>query len=155
MQRSLGWVLVVVQFALLIVLVLVPRRAMEWPTTVLGAVLLVAGVILGFAAFRALGPALTPTPVPIAAAGLRTDGVYRRVRHPIYSAVLLLVAGYVIAVGSVWSLGVAVALLIFFWLKSRWEDRLLAQTYGESWRTWASATGSLIPRWRDGRHSSP
>jgi len=148
-RRAVGWALVVLQFVLLVLLVVVPRRDPSWSTSILGAVLVLAGVILGFAAFRALGPALTPTPVPIADAGLRTDGVYARVRHPIYSAVLLMIAGYLVAFGSLWSVAVAVALVIFFWLKSRWEDRLLAETYGESWVAWASRTGALVPRWRD------
>jgi protein-S-isoprenylcysteine O-methyltransferase Ste14 len=148
MQRGIGWSLVALQFALLILLVVVPRRDPSWPTSVVGALLILAGVILGFLSFRALGSALTPTPVPIEHAGLRTDGVYARVRHPMYSSVLLMVAGYVVAIGSPWSVGVAVALLIFFWLKSRWEDQLLADAYGAAWSAWAHDAGALIPRRR-------
>lgn len=146
MQRVLGWVLVAVQFLLLLVLVLVPRREPSWPTSVLALVIFLLGATLGFIAFRALGSALTPTPVPIQRAGLRTTGVYAYVRHPIYSAVLLMVAGYLIAFGSIWSVVVALALLVFFWLKSRWEDQLLAATYGSEWIAWAAQTGALIPR---------
>lgn len=146
MQRVVGWVLVAVQFLLLLALVLVPRREPSWPTSVLALVIFLLGATLGFIAFRALGSALTPTPVPIQRAGLRTTGVYAYVRHPIYSAVLLMVAGYLIAFGSIWSVVVALALLVFFWVKSQWEDRLLAAAYDAQWITWAAHTGALIPR---------
>jgi protein-S-isoprenylcysteine O-methyltransferase Ste14 len=148
MQRVIGWALVALQFVLLVALVVVPRREPNWPTSVLGALIVLAGVALGFVAFRALGSALTPTPVPIEGVGLRTDGLYAYVRHPIYSAVLLMVVGYLVALGSLWSVGVALALIVFFWLKSRWEDQLLAAAYGAEWTAWAAQTGALIPRHR-------
>jgi protein-S-isoprenylcysteine O-methyltransferase Ste14 len=84
--------------------------------------------------------------VPIHGAGLRTDGVYRRVRHPIYSAVLLLVLGFVVALGSIWSVIWAVLIVVFFVLKSRWEDGLLREEYDEQWSAWAARTGAIIPR---------
>jgi hypothetical protein len=37
---------------------------------------------------------------------------------------------------------------VFFWLKSRWEDSLLAEEYGTEWQSWAKSTGALIPRRR-------
>jgi protein-S-isoprenylcysteine O-methyltransferase Ste14 len=145
---TLGWLLVGVQFLLLLVLILLPWRSPSVLSIVVGVLLFVAGAILGLAAGRRLGRALTPTPVPVAGAGLRTDGAYRWVRHPIYSAVLLMVGGYVIAIGSVWSAACAVVLLVFFVLKSRWEDGLLRAQYGEEWTAWAARTGALVPRLR-------
>jgi len=147
-MRTRGWLMVVLQFVLLIALVLVPRRPAETLWLIVGAVVALIGLGLGFAAFRALGPALTPTPVPIEGAGLRTTGVYARLRHPIYSAVLLLATGYVIAVGSWWSFAVALILLLFFLIKARWEDTLLAAAYPATWPAWAQRTGMLLPRMR-------
>jgi protein-S-isoprenylcysteine O-methyltransferase Ste14 len=72
--------------------------------------------------------------------------VYRNVRHPIYSGVLLAVIGYVVAFGSLWSLGWAVLILVFFVIKSRWEDRLLLAEYGAEWESWAEFAGALLPR---------
>lgn len=145
-KGALGWLLVAVQFLLLLVLILLPWRTPSVLSIVVGLVLAVAGVILGVVAGLHLGRALTPTPVPISGAGLRTDGAYRFVRHPIYSAVLLMVAGYVIAIGSVWTVACAVVLLVFLLLKSRWEDGLLHEQYGDEWAAWAEQTGALIPR---------
>ena len=147
-RGTVGWLLVVLQFALLLALVLLPRRSPSVLSIIVGVLILAAGALLGLAAGRRLGRALTPTPVPVAGAGLRTDGAYRYVRHPIYSAVLLMVIGYVIAVGSLWSLACAIVLLVFFVLKSCWEDGLLREQYGDEWAAWASRTGALMPRRR-------
>lgn len=155
MTRSrIGWLLVVLQFALLAVLVLLPWRAPTLLSLAIGVPLAAAGIVLGLSASRRLGRALTPTPVPIEGAGLRTDGPYARVRHPIYSAILLLALGFVVAVGSAWSLGCALVLLAFFIAKARWEDRLLHAEYGPEWEAWAARTGGLVPRMPSGGQSS-
>ena len=145
-RGRIGWSLVALQFVLLIALVLLPHRPPTLLSLAIGVPLIAAGVVLGLLASRTLGRALTPTPVPIAQAGLRTDGVYALVRHPIYSAICLAAAGFVIAVGSWWTLACAVVLVAFFLLKSRWEDSLLREEYGDEWRAWAARTGALVPR---------
>jgi len=141
-----GWSLVVVQGVLLVGLVLMPRRSASVIPVVIGIMLIAAGLLLLIASFRRLGNALTATPVPIEGAGLRTTGVYAWVRHPIYSAVLLMVLGYLIAVGSPLGWGWGVLIVLFFWAKSRWEDRLLESEYGAEWTTWSRTTGALVPR---------
>jgi protein-S-isoprenylcysteine O-methyltransferase Ste14 len=145
-RGRIGWLLVIAQFALLIILVLLPWRTTSAPAVIAGLVLIAAGGVLGLAAGLHLGRALTPTPVPVVGAGLRTDGVYRFVRHPIYSGVLIGVLGFLVAVGSVSSWICGGVILVFFLLKSRWEDRLLHEQYGDDWRQWAAATGKLVPR---------
>lgn len=145
-RRTIGWVLVAVQFALLVGLVLLPRREPSLLSLATGVPLIAAGIVLGLVAGRGLGRALTPTPVPIEGAGLRTDGLYAHVRHPIYSAVQLAVVGFVIAMGSWWTLAWALLILVFFAVKYRWEDRLLRAEYGDAWVVWAGRTGALVPR---------
>lgn len=144
-RRAIGWSLVGVQVGLYVVLILLPWRAPTALSIGLAIPPLVLGLALGAVSFRALGSALTPTPVPIPGAGLRTTGVYAWVRHPIYSAVLCLTLGAVILAGTAWSWLWGAVILAFFWGKSRWEDRLLAQEYGDLWRSWAARTGALIP----------
>lgn len=145
-RRTIGWALVALQFILLIALLLLPHRSPSLLGLAVGVPLIAAGAVLGFVALRHLGSALTPTPVPIEGAGLRTDGLYRWVRHPIYSAILLMALGYVVLMGTWWSVGGLVVLLLFFWGKSRWEDRLLREQYGAEWDSWAARTGALLPR---------
>jgi len=51
------------------------------------------GVLLGVIAGARLGGSLTPSPIPRESGELTTSGVYRFVRHPIYSALLLVGLG--------------------------------------------------------------
>lgn len=150
--RVVGWVLVVIQFVLLIALVFLPWNPHGWLWISVGAVVIAAAIALGISAFIRLGDALTPTPVPRDHIELRTRGVYRWVRHPIYSAILLGVVGANIAAGTAATVSATVILLVFFWLKSRWEDSLLRARFGATWTQWAARTGGLAPGlgvWRE------
>ena len=141
-----GWFLVVVQATLLVLLVVVPRAPFSSLRLVAGLAIIALAALLGAWSGIRLGSALTPTPLPIPGAALRTDGPYALVRHPIYAAVLLAAVGYTVALGSWWTVLVLAILTVFFVLKSRWEDRLLREVHGEEWTSWARTTGALLPR---------
>jgi protein-S-isoprenylcysteine O-methyltransferase Ste14 len=154
-QTVRGWTLVAVQAALLLLLVVLPHRPITPLAVTGGLVLVAAGAAVLLVAFRVLGRALTPTPVPVAGAGLRTDGPYRWVRHPVYTGVLLAASGFTVALGSWWTAGAWVLLLVFFWGKWRWEDRLLRSRYGAEWSAWAARTGAIVPGLGRVRDHSP
>ena len=145
-----GWILVGVQAALLVALVFLPRRSsLTWPLDlleILGIVLMIGGLALLLIALLTLGRALTPTPVPVLGAGLRTSGIYGVVRHPSYVGVLLAGLGFTLAVGSVWQVIVWFLLLGFFLGKAFWEDRLLAERHGVGWYDYADHVGGFFPR---------
>lgn len=151
-QEVKGWLLVGLQALLLVALVTLPWRTSPdsvWPPSVwlvIGGLLILAGVAFALLAMSHLSTALTPTPVPREGQTLRTRGAYRVVRHPIYSAILLASVGFTVAVGSWWQVGVTAALAVFFTLKSRWEDTMLAERFGDEWRAYACRTGALVPR---------
>lgn len=152
---TIGWMLVSLQFLLLIALLVVPwRRSLGdlWPpdfTAVIGVAFIIGGLVVSGLAFVRLGSALTPTPVPVSGMTLRTNGIYAWVRHPIYSGMLLAGLGFTIAVGSVWQVFVWVLLVVFFVGKSMWEDLLLSEVHGVTWYEYADRTGGLIPMpWR-------
>lgn len=147
-RRVIGWLLVALQVAVFVVLALLPWRSPSAVSVTLAVPLIAAGGLLGLWSFQRLGSALTPTPVPISGAGLRTTGPYAWVRHPIYSTVLLVTLGFLIAAGSIASWLWGAMILVFFWAKSRWEDKLLQEEYGPAWQEWAASTGALIPRRR-------
>ena len=145
-RNAIGWLLVTVQVILFIVLLLLPWREPTVLSLVVGAALFIVGIALALASVRTLGKALTPTPVPIEGAGLRTTGPYRFVRHPIYSALLLGTLGFLIALGTGWSWAWGADILGFFWGTSRWEDTLLREEYNGEWIQWSATTGALAPR---------
>jgi protein-S-isoprenylcysteine O-methyltransferase Ste14 len=146
----IGWVLVGVQTVLLILFVVLPKRRSLFSTPdfldVLGIILMIAGLAVLLIAFMGLGSALTPTPVPQQGAALRTGGIYSRVRHPIYSGILLAGLGFTLAVGSIWQVLLWVALAVFFYAKAFWEDRLLAEKHGVAWFDYADHVSGFIPR---------
>jgi protein-S-isoprenylcysteine O-methyltransferase Ste14 len=100
-----------------------PLRAVGIAAGVCGAVLFALGV-------RGLGTAFTPFPLPREHAGLRREGIYRRVRHPVYGGIIVFALGF-----SLWRSPLALvptALLAgLFELKSRREELWLAERYPE------------------------
>jgi protein-S-isoprenylcysteine O-methyltransferase Ste14 len=74
------------------------------------------------------------------------SGPYRWVRHPIYSGVILAMAGTAFVNGRL--TGILGVLLIFigFWIKSRKEEQFMRQTFGEQYEVYCQSTGALIPR---------
>jgi len=144
-QTALGWLLVFVQVLIFLGFILLPWREPSAPTLILGLILVAGGIAITGVSFRSLGDALTPTPVPRTGAALRTQGIFGVVRHPIYSGVLLALLGFVIAIGSWWSLVWWLVAIVFFLGKSRWEDSLLRAQHPGEWEIWAQGTPALIP----------
>ena len=74
-------------------------------------------------------------------------GPYARVRHPIYLGMLLFLLGLAVALGHWVQLIVAVPLfLIGTSIRTRIEDGLLEQSFGDAFRKYQSSTPALIPR---------
>ena len=78
-----------------------------------------------------LGRSLTAVPIPKDEGKLSTTGLYRYVRHPMYSSVLLFAFGIAVNSGSVIKYLLAVALYILFYAKSVYEERYLRLKYPE------------------------
>lgn len=131
-----GW-WVVTQFvmlpAMLVAMVLARRSGLEspWPTTaqyagvILGVALLLAAAALLTTAILRLGGNLTPFPQPLKDSTLIVSGAYAIVRHPIYTAFILAIAGAAFFLGSVLGMVFVVVTLIFFDRKAAFEERML------------------------------
>jgi protein-S-isoprenylcysteine O-methyltransferase Ste14 len=140
----------VLQEAILVVLFLVrrpslaiSRRALDWLVAIAGSllplamrptdppgalagpgsVLQILGILAAIAAALSLG-----TSIGIVAGnrGIRTTGLYRWVRHPMYGAYLVCYLGYVIAFPSAANLGLAAATTAALALRVGTEERFLA-----------------------------
>ena len=94
-----------------------------------GTTVFVLGAVLGLASFVALGRQLVPQPTPIEGGELVDRGPYGVVRHPIYTAVLLMIVGGLSRTPSATGADVAIASAAFFDRKSAHEERLLVAAY--------------------------
>lgn len=141
--------LVAAQFVLLGLIALLPR-GWGWPVPawvrVLGLLGVLAGLVMMLLAGTALGRGLTAVPIPNEHAQLRTGGLYRVVRHPIYTGLLLASGSYVVARGSSWRALAFVGLLVLLAAKARWEEVRLARRFA-AYPEYAARTPRFVPRW--------
>jgi protein-S-isoprenylcysteine O-methyltransferase Ste14 len=139
--------LVAGQFLLIGVLVVLPNRD-DWAVPAALTVACSAATVLGLAVMVigaiGLGRGLTATPLPNARAQLRTGGLYRYVRHPIYSGLMLVMASITVAAGSVLRLLALAALVVLLNVKARWEETRLAQRF-EGYADYATLTPRFLP----------
>lgn len=146
-ERRTAWLLVLGQFVLLALIVLLPRGAV-WtlPVAVARGAQVAAGVgiVLMLVAGTALGRGLTAAPLPNSRAELRTGGIYRFVRHPIYSGLLLLACALALTSGSLWTTAACMALITLINVKARWEERHLAARF-PGYAAYAARTPRFIP----------
>ena len=129
-RPDMGWLAgqLVVLVVVLVVLPLAgggPGRIQVPGAPVVGAAIVFGGVVWGIVAMRQLGRQLVPQPTPIEGGSLVDAGVYGVVRHPIYTAVLAVCTGVVVAVSSLTGLALLAAAFVFFDRKSAFEEGLL------------------------------
>lgn len=141
--RDRGGLWVVAQFALIGAVAATAALAPGWGGArparfVIGGTMLAAAVAVGLAAARALGTALTPYPHPRPGAQLTRRGPYRLVRHPMYSAVILLAAAMAL-LGSAWAFVPTAALAVVLDTKAQREERWLARTHPD-YAEWCQTT---------------
>ena len=75
------------------------------------------------------------------------SGPYARIRHPIYLGMLLFLLALAVAVGHWIQLLIAVPVfLVGTAIRTRIEDLLLEQSFGDVFREYRSSTPALIPR---------
>lgn len=75
-------------------------------------------------------------------------GPYVRMRHPIYSGLLLAWAGTALAIGRWSSLVALVAVITVILAKAMREQTLLEGEFGQGYRDFRERTGLLFPRFR-------
>jgi protein-S-isoprenylcysteine O-methyltransferase Ste14 len=154
-HRVLRLIILVVTFALLLSpsLValgpLVRRFVPNYPAVRdLGVALAGLGVLLMIWARRHLGHYWSDKVEIKANHQLISTGPYARLRHPIYTGMLLGIAGTALAVGEWRGLAAFVLLLTNYVIKARKEEGILGQKFGPEFQEYQRKTGFLIPRLR-------
>src|SRR5215218_7212958 len=119
------------------------------PAAILGTVAILGGVVVLLDAFvrfaRADG---TPAP-PMPTARLVVVGPYRYVRNPMYVAVVAIILGQALLLGSwpagIWAALVLLAVVLFVLL---YEEPTLTGEYGDEYREYRRNVRGWIPRLR-------
>ena len=139
--------LVAGQFVLIAILVLLPGRH-DWPVPAALTVVCTVATVLGLAVMvigaTGLGRGLTATPLPNAHAQLRTGGLYRFARHPIYSGLMLTMGSITVASGSGFRLLTLGVLVLLLTVKARWEETRLTERF-EGYASYAARTPRFVP----------
>ena len=147
MHSGLAWTLVVIQFVLIALLIAIPSGtlyAVGAGLTITSMVFVGAGIVVGMIAGAKLGGSLTPSPIPKTTGELKTSGLYRIVRHPIYTALLLVGLGLAIRGASEWHVVVLLALVVLLQVKARAEEAMLLKKF-QGYAPYAARVGRFVP----------
>jgi protein-S-isoprenylcysteine O-methyltransferase Ste14 len=147
--RGEGWFLLqVVLFVAIVIAGYVANThwsgAPRFAVSVAGVTLIVAGLALLFFGIRDLDRSLSPMPRPTETSVLIQDGVYRRLRHPIYAGLIVAAIGYSLLMASWVALALAVLLALILDLKARREEAWLRERY-PGYAEYAAHTKRFVP----------
>ena len=112
-----------------------------------GAVLFLDAIWLLYVSHRDLGRHWTAT------IGIREDhklvttGIYRHIRHPMYAAHLVWAIAQILILHN-WIAGYSfiVTMLPFYFYRTRKEEKMLLEEFGEEFRLYKQMTGALFPK---------
>jgi protein-S-isoprenylcysteine O-methyltransferase Ste14 len=74
-----------------------------------------------------------------------SNGAFRHVRHPLYSACLLFYLGLAVSTASIFSLALFVVIFVFYNYLASFEERLLGEKFGEEYKKYKRKTGKWLP----------
>ena len=130
-RRGEWWLLG--QLLLIVLDIALPPWPLAWRAPqgwmVVGALVLLGGLVLAAVAFVQLGSSLTPLPEPIPHAELKVQGLYGFCRHPLYLAVLVCALGMALIKGGVLHPLLLLALAVLLRGKAQREEQALLRQY--------------------------
>lgn len=109
-----------------------------------GLIIAIAGIIIALVSLLTLNKSLSPFPTPKESAELIQSGLYKYVRHPIYSGILFFTFGYSLYSENTLRLIISVSLLILFRFKAAYEEKLLQNKY-PNYGAYKKTTGMFFP----------
>ncbi len=113
--------------------------------SLLGGAFMTASIVPAFLGFLHLGSNLSPWPQPHAGNQLVTRGIYRHLRHPLYSSLIIFAFGWAAWRQSWPALLTAVVLSLVLKRKAAHEEALLTERH-PAYTDYALATGCFLPR---------
>lgn len=101
------------------------------PLKIGGVLLFIIAIVMLLKARRDLGRSFGIHPRPLDGAVFVRRGIYAKLRHPMYSAVVLICLGVAVTQPTRWVLAAAAINIVFYLIKARYEESLLRQRYPE------------------------
>ncbi len=144
--RRLGRLLVVLQFAALGVLVLLALPALQSRQVLAGAwVMAGAGVLLGLWALSCNRPGnFNIQPLPREGGQLVQSGLYRWIRHPMYTAVMALGLALAWTAHTLWAAAAYAVLVAVLTNKARFEECWMRNRH-PAYAAYAARTRRFVP----------
>ncbi len=114
------------------------------PWNLIGVLLLAVGIVLNLIADKSFKERETSVKPLEESARLVTTGVFRLSRHPMYLGFVLILLGAAVLSGSMTPFLVVLVFLVFMdTVFIRFEEKKLAQTFGDAWLDYTH----LVRRW--------
>ena len=111
-----------------------------------GLLLIIAGIILRLIIISTLGQFFTVDVTIRQHHKLKTDGFYKYVRHPSYSASLLSFIGFGISLNNWFSLTIiTISIVAAFLFRIKVEEEVLIKQFGSEYLNYKSLTKKIIP----------
>lgn len=120
-----------------------------------GVALSSAGIALRIAAMAQLGTRFSPLVALQRDHDLRTDGLYRWLRHPGYTGAILATLGGALAFDSALGLPAPAVMAVLLARRAAREEALLASRFGDDYRRYRERTGGFFPRLNSPTADSP
>jgi protein-S-isoprenylcysteine O-methyltransferase Ste14 len=113
----------------------------------LGVGVALSGFVLLQWAQQSLGKNWSDAPVLVKSQEMVASGPYRRIRHPIYTAFLLILGSFLLIAAN-WFIGLLWIGMTGLDVAARMntEEAMLLGQFGENYRAYMQKTGRLLPR---------
>ncbi len=112
----------------------------DWARIAAASMVLICGWYLARRGMRAVFGTVREAPELI------SNGVFSIIRHPIYTGALLFYLGAIIITMSIASALFWLIIAVFYFVISRYEERILTQAFGDAYQEYKKKTGMLFPR---------
>lgn len=112
-----------------------------------GVAIFVIGALITVIAVLQLNINLSAFPSPLADSKLIEAGVFKLIRHPIYTGLILAFFGYAIVDDSGYKLLISLGLLLWFYFKTLYEERLLIEKFPE-YLEYKKRSGRFFPKFK-------
>ncbi|HEX4924534.1 MAG TPA: protein-S-isoprenylcysteine O-methyltransferase [Bdellovibrionales bacterium] len=111
-----------------------------------GAVLLAAGLYVFWVSHRDLGENWSVTLELKEGHSLVTNGIYAKIRHPMYLAIWLCSLGQALVIPN-WVGGAAIVLIwgVLYFVRIGREEKMMAEKFGPAYTAYMSRTKRLLP----------